>query len=198
MIGVNPGSNQPLRLLDILKPWALPDPLIDERADSAKLALVRVLAAAVEASAVSAVLRLVATPGKLTMLIGQEHQLSIGYLLSAPLSPCFKEPNKSKLLEVLRNRSIDTRSATDAVCWLDLLLLAFRGHDRFCEAVGREKFIATHPDLVEALWNITTSVPCQYRFLGELHARREVLIERGFPADRLICPAWLQPFIPPK
>jgi hypothetical protein len=136
-------------------------------------------------------LQVIATPGALTAIVQSDDQQGIKYLLTSPMSPLYGNL-KPSLMECLAKRKATKLQVSDAKEFLEWHLLSLNHLDpasRTHEA--RAQFIDAHQDFFALLWDLSTSVPSQYRMLESLRDMRAKLIALGMQEASLPVPAWL-------
>ena len=175
---------------EALKPWD-DRPVFNDRSEKLKKKFFQKLRDALEPKVIDEAIALFKLNGGIRPLISGENHRGFAYLLSAPESTIFQEPNRLRLSQAISAGTEDAVIRQNVLEYLDLLLGSLEHAGRFCTATERRKFITDFPDLVGKIWEVVVCRPSQYRFLSGLREKRKQLIEAGANGDTLIQPDWL-------
>lgn len=146
---------------------------------------------------VNEALRLFETPGGIVGIAATaEKEKGYGvWLFEAPASPLYANPvHAERLVAALTPMPEDTDPirravlAKNAMDYLRLLTFSLRSSSWTGDF---KEFAAAHGKIIEVAWRAAVSVEAQFRAIFGLIEVRKQIIEKGFDAERLPLPPWI-------
>lgn len=180
-----------LELFAITEPWKWDRDNLQDRPARLRRSLMTCIEGVLWPKVVNEALALFEKPRGVQSTRAQDKNDVLQFALCSPASELYIPENQVRLRALLSRASVEPVLHHNAKEYLELLLAALEHAGRYCRREERVAFFVSNPELTQAIWNATTARRFQYRFLSELRAYRQKLVDCGVPEDKLVVPDWL-------